>query len=131
MSSPSIHPSTSGDTSTHVATTIKDAPKPFDGSSFSDVVLRSDDSVHFFALRSLLCFVSPTFEDKFNSAAKEGVSIKRLPVVPVSEDSETLLCLLSLIYPHDREPQVGSAALFSKVCRAARKYSMDANYVEC
>ena len=122
MNSPSTHPSTSGDTSTHVATKV--APKPFDGSSFSDIILRSDDSVDFFALQSLLCFVSPVLKDIL-SVAKEKDLIQGSPIVSVPEDSETLLCLLSLIYPHDREPRVANAALFSRVCRAARKYSMD------
>ena len=117
------HSSTSGASSTRAASRITDAPKPFDKSSISDVILRSCDSVDFFVLQSLLCFVSPVFNDALSVAALETKN--GVPIVTVSEDSETLACLLTLIYPHDREPQVASAPLFSKVCRAARKYSMD------
>lgn len=120
----SIHSSTSGTSdasSTRAATRTTDAPKPFDTPSISDAIIRSHDSVDFFVLHSLLSFVSPAFDGLFVAAleTKNG-----LPIVTVSEDSETILCLLSLIYPHDREPQVASAPLFSKVCRAAHKYSM-------
>ena len=112
---------TSGDSSTRAGTRTTDAPKPFDTPSISDAIIRSHDSVDFFVLHSLLSFVSPAFDALFLAAleTKNG-----LPIVTVSEDSETIHCLLSLIYPHDREPQVASAALFSKVCRAAHKYSM-------
>ena len=125
MRSPSIHSSisgTSGTSSTRAATRTTDAPKPFDALSLSDAIIRSDDSIDFFVLRSFLSFVSPTF-NKLYAAALETKN--GLPIITVSEDSETLQCLLSLIYPHAREPQVAPAPLFSQVCRAAHKYSMD------
>ncbi|KAF8347947.1 hypothetical protein F5887DRAFT_1072282 [Amanita rubescens] len=113
--------------STCSATSIKDAPKPFDSSALSDVILRSCDSIDFFVLWPLLRIVSSVFDDMFSFAAgateedmKDGLSI-----VSVSEDSETLLSLLSLIYPYDPEPETFCTPLFLKVCRAARKYSMD------
>lgn len=119
MDPPSALPSTSG--------TTKDALKPFDSSALSDVILRSCDSIDFFVLWPLLRIASPVFNHMFSFAAgateedmKDG-----LPIVSVSEDSETLLSLLSLIYPYDPEPQTFCAPLFLKVCYAAQKYSMD------
>jgi len=61
----------------------------------------------------------------FAADAMEEDTRDGLPIVLVSEDSKTLLSLLSLIYPYDPEPAMFCTPLFLKVCRAARKYSMD------
>ena len=128
MSSPSGHSPTSGTIYALTSTTITDAPEPFDASALSDVILRSSDSVDFFALQSLLRVASPVFYDLFSFVTDpmEEHSKNGLPVVAVSEDSETLLCLLSFIYPHTNEPRLARACLFLKTCRAARKYAMEA-----
>ena len=125
MSSPSV-PSTNGSTYAFTSTSTADAPKPFDASALSDVILRSSDSVDFFTLQSLLRIVSPVFYDMFSfvADATDEHSKDGLPVVAVSEDSETLLCLLSLIYPHP-ELRMVHASPFVKTSRAARKYAMD------
>ena len=122
MNSPMV-PSANGSTYTFTSTGVTDAPKPFDASALSDVILRSSDSVDFFALQSLLRIASPIFYDMFSFMADEHTK-NGLPVVAVSEDSETLLYLLSLIYPHP-ELRIVHASPFVKTCRAARKYAMD------
>lgn len=125
MSCPRV-PSTRSPTYTFTGNGVTDAPKPFDASALSDVILRSSDSVDFFALQSLLRIASPVFYDMFSFVADpmDEHSKNGLPVVAVSEDSETLLYLLSLIYPHP-ELRMVHASPFVKTCRAARKYAMD------
>ena len=106
------------------------AQKPFDPSATADAVLRSSDSVDFFIIKLLLCLVSPVFSDMLSSnhtCASEDETRNGLPVIPVTESSETLHCLLLLIYP----PYVSASEpvlLIGDLCRvaeAAQKYCMD------
>ena len=107
-----------------------DATKPFDASTAADVILRSSDSVDFSVIKLLLCLISPVFNVMFLSkhiATADAETRKGLPVVSVTEDSETLRCLLLLIYPSyvsDSESALDINVLY-RVAKAAQKYCMD------
>ncbi|KAF8638442.1 hypothetical protein AX17_002199 [Amanita inopinata Kibby_2008] len=108
-----------------------DATKPFDAAAFADVIVRSSDNVDFFVLQSLLRLVSPVFNDMFSpnrrgAASTDENEIKNgLPVIPLSEDSETLYFLFTLIYPYIHEPNLDNGHLLLKVGKVAQKYRMD------
>lgn len=48
-----------------------------------------------------------------------------LPIIPVTEDAETLRFLLISIYPYDHEPEITDCTSFWKVCKAVQKYGME------
>ncbi|KAF8347916.1 hypothetical protein F5887DRAFT_880926, partial [Amanita rubescens] len=107
-----------------------DAQKPFDASATADAILRSSDSVDFFVIKLLLCLVSPVFNDMLSSnhtCASKDETRNGLPIISVTESSETIHCLLLLIYPSyvsASEPVL----LIGDLCRvaeAAQKYCMD------
>ncbi|PFH50253.1 hypothetical protein AMATHDRAFT_4159 [Amanita thiersii Skay4041] len=109
-----------------------DAATPFNSSTKADIILRSSDSVDFYALGPLLSIVSPVFDDMFslNQAANQQETKKDgLPVVSLAEHSTILRFILLLIYPHVDEPNLFGSGLsrgvFINVCLAARKYCMD------
>ena len=107
-----------------------DAQKPFDASATADAVLRSSDSVDFFVIKLLLCPVSPVLNDMLSSnhtCASKDETRNGLPVISVTESSETLHCLLLLIYPSyvsASEPVLLIGDL-CRVAKAAQKYCMD------
>jgi len=61
-----------------------------------------------------------------NGSAASGNEIKDgHPVIPLTEDSKTIRCLLCLIYPSIAEPDLVDGRLLIKVWRMAEKYDMD------
>jgi hypothetical protein len=66
----------------------------------ADVILRSSDLVSFRVHKSTLVISSPFFNHKFSIPQPlDGEVIDGLPVVHVSENSELLHSLLTLLYP--------------------------------
>ncbi|KAF8347930.1 hypothetical protein F5887DRAFT_1072266 [Amanita rubescens] len=108
---------------------MAEAAKPFDSTALADTVLRSSDGIHFYVLGALLRYVSPTFRDLFSlgrgSAASGNEIMVGHPVIPLTEDSKTIHCLLRLIYPSIDEPDLADGRLLIKVWRMAEKYDMD------
>ena len=107
-----------------------DAQKPFDTSATADAILRSSDSVDFFVIKLLLCLVSPVFNDMLSSnytCTSNDETRNGLPVISVTESSETLRCLLLLIYPSyvSRSEPVLHIDDLCRVAKAAQKYCMD------
>lgn len=99
-----------------------DAPKPFDSSAKSDIVLCSQDLKRFYVLRDFLSYVSPVFDTMFSSW--EGETAGRMkPIIQVDEHSTTLYNLLLFIYPCEREPPCDIDACI-EVAKAANKYDM-------
>src|SRR6266852_9152206 len=66
----------------------------------ASIIIRSSDLVDFRVHKSVLALVSPFFEDLLSlPQPSDGETVDGLPVVQLSEDSELLNCLVSIIYP--------------------------------
>ena len=112
---------------------FSDAATPFDH-LLADVILRSSDNVDFRVFKLFLSLASPVFETMFGlPQPSEGANPDEgtddgLPVVPVSEDSETLDALLRFCYPSTlaEDPSLENFIFAAKVLEAAKKYSLDA-----
>ena len=66
----------------------------------ANIIIRSSDLVYFRLHKSVLVLVSPFFEDLLSlPQPSDGETIDGLPVVQLSEDSELLNCLVSILYP--------------------------------
>ncbi|KAK2462721.1 hypothetical protein APHAL10511_005239 [Amanita phalloides] len=105
-----------------------DAQEPFHSSANADIILRSSDSVDFYALKALLSFASPIFDSMMSlsqgDAAKENDVRNGLHIVPLPEDNKTVYDLLLLIYPFVERP-IADIDTYLKVVGAAKKYGMD------
>ncbi|KAF8634586.1 hypothetical protein AX17_004175 [Amanita inopinata Kibby_2008] len=110
----------------HIEHNINDAAQPFGSSARSDAVLRSSDLVDFFVLKSFLAFASPVFEAMFSSEVQTKTKRNELPVITITEDSETTRQLLLLIYPCPDEPRMEKLESYFKVREAAQKYNIEA-----
>ena len=78
------------------------AKKPFDIRT-ADIIIRTSDNVDFYVYKAILAIASPFFDDMFSlaqTAATPTDNVTQDPVV-VSEDSDTMDCLLRLCYPTD------------------------------
>lgn len=113
-------------TAERAADSIVDAPKPFDSSAKANVILRSKDSKHFYVLKSLLGLTSPVFDAMFPSweGQRGNKSDIEITIIPVEEDSTTLLHLLLLIYPYNQKPSSAIDVCF-EMAKAARRYGMN------
>ena len=68
--------------------------------SDANIIIRSSDLVHFRVHKSALALVSPFFDDLLSlPQPSESESVDGLPVVQLSEGSELLNCLVSMLYP--------------------------------
>jgi hypothetical protein len=66
----------------------------------ANVIIRSSDFVYFRLHKSVLVLVSPFFEDLLSlPQPSDGETVDGLPVVQLSEGSELLNSLVSLLYP--------------------------------
>ncbi|KDQ50422.1 hypothetical protein JAAARDRAFT_42085 [Jaapia argillacea MUCL 33604] len=114
-----------------------DASSPFDSPS-ADVILRSSDSVDFRFFKLLLSLSSSFFRGLFNpnreltedgnvrSGANPVISGEKdgLPIVPLTESSETLTGLLNFIHP-EQTATFDTLDSLLLVLKAAEKYRMD------
>ncbi|CCM05882.1 uncharacterized protein FIBRA_08119 [Fibroporia radiculosa] len=101
---------------------ISIASYPFNKAN-ADVILRSSDNVDFHVHQVILGLASDFMEDMF-SLPQSLTSNKDLPVVEVTEESETLDHLLRLIYP-TQDPVLEDIMAVGRVLKAAIKYQMD------
>ncbi|KIJ07867.1 hypothetical protein PAXINDRAFT_18964 [Paxillus involutus ATCC 200175] len=108
------------------------AASPFDHAK-ADVILRSSDNIDFRVFKLFLSLASPFFETLFDipqpTEETEEQEIKDgLPVIPVSEDSNTLDALLRFCYPCTlaEDPNLEELKDVVDVLDAAKKYSLDA-----
>ncbi|KZT04004.1 uncharacterized protein LAESUDRAFT_814392 [Laetiporus sulphureus 93-53] len=111
------------------AENITRAAAPFNKHN-ADVILRTSDQVDFHVHKAILGFASPFFEDMFElpqpSQADEAQSTcpdTGLPIVEVTEDSETLDLLLRLCYPID-DPLLDKHKPLGRLLNTAMKYQM-------
>ena len=66
----------------------------------ANLIIRSSDSVNFRVHKSVLVMVSPVFKDILSlPQSSDSESVDGLPVVQLSEDSELLNSLVSMLYP--------------------------------
>jgi hypothetical protein len=73
--------------------------EPFDLSD-ANLIIRSSDLVNFRVHKSVLAVVSPFFRDLLSlPQPSDSESVDGLPVVELSEDSELLKSLVSMLYP--------------------------------
>ena len=102
------------------------SPPKYSDMPNADVILQSSDLVHFRVHKSVLVTSSPFFGDMFslpqptNDAAPE-----ELPIVRLSEDSEVLNSLISILYPVHPEIPPSSDNILA-LLSAAAKYDMEA-----
>ena len=74
-------------------------PKPLDLPD-ANIIIRSSDLVYFRLHKSVLALVSPFFEDLLSlPQPSDGETVDGLPVVQLSENSELLNSLVSILYP--------------------------------
>jgi len=97
---------------------------PFDRTD-ADLIIRSSDQVDFHVHKAILGIASVVFDDMFTapgpSPSEQGQSN---PVINLTEDSKTLRCVLTLIYPVDPSiPETLEDAL--SLFATCQKYQMD------
>jgi hypothetical protein len=81
---------------------INPAISPLEPSGLSDAnfVIRSSDFVNFKVHKDVLAVASPFFKDLLSlHQPPDSESVDGLPVVQLSEDSELLSTLVSILYP--------------------------------
>ncbi|KIJ04570.1 hypothetical protein PAXINDRAFT_22135 [Paxillus involutus ATCC 200175] len=108
------------------------AASPFDHAK-ADVILRSSDNIDFRVFKLFLSLASPFFETLFDipqptEETEEQETKDGLPVIPVSEGSNTLDALLRFCYPCTlaEDPNLEELKDVVDVLDAAKKYSLDA-----
>ena len=73
-------------------------PEAFDVSD-TNLILRSSDLVAFRVHKLVLAMVSPFFQDLLSlPQPSDSETVDGLPVIQLSEDSELLNCLVSMLY---------------------------------
>jgi hypothetical protein len=83
---------------THINSAMSQ-PETFDISD-ANLIIRSSDLVDFRVHKSIMALVSPFFKDLLSlPQPSDGESVDGLPVVQLSEGSELLSSLVSMLYP--------------------------------
>ncbi|KAF8632908.1 hypothetical protein AX15_001633 [Amanita polypyramis BW_CC] len=107
-----------------------DADMPFGATAVADTVIRSSDDIYLYVLGALLRYVSPVFRDLFSlnrgPSDSENETRNGYPVIPLPEDSDSIINLLRIIYPCIDKPKLDGSLVFMKVGEMAEKYGMDA-----
>ncbi|KAG9040666.1 hypothetical protein FS837_000321, partial [Tulasnella sp. UAMH 9824] len=102
---------------------------PFDADSVGDCIIQASEGAEFKVLRAILGMASCVFRDMFDMPPPQSDSTENtkkedsapLPVIPVSEDAETLQVMLQMIYPI-APPSIQSITLANKLATACAKY---------
>ncbi|KAG8905310.1 hypothetical protein FRC00_013356, partial [Tulasnella sp. 408] len=102
---------------------------PFDADSVGDCIIQASDGAQFKVLRAILGMASCVSRDMFDMPSPQsdsGENTKKgdsapLPVIPVSEDAETVQIMLQMIYPI-APPSIQSITLANKLATACAKY---------
>ncbi|THH09849.1 hypothetical protein EW146_g8561 [Bondarzewia mesenterica] len=101
---------------------------PFDEPG-ADIILQSSDGIDFRVYRYILSLASPFFKDMFSlpqpsPTAIDNTTAGEIPVIPVTEDAETLDFMLRSIYPV-RSPKIKKLSDLRFVFEASRKYQIE------
>ncbi|KAG6326948.1 hypothetical protein ID866_12141, partial [Astraeus odoratus] len=102
------------------------ADEPFDDVN-ADIVLRSSDDVDFKVFKCILSLASPVFKDTVTLAAPtldQSPDLQSLPIVYMSENSDTLDVLLRLIYPGATQASLACGTFEVLLLLAIEKYDM-------
>ncbi|KAH9899481.1 hypothetical protein C8Q73DRAFT_833338 [Cubamyces lactineus] len=116
-------------TATLTPPAVTNAAYPFNKAA-ADAILRSCDNVDFWVRRSILAEASCIFEDMLSipqpppGALDDDDTKDGLPVIRLTEDSQTLDKLLRLCYPID-DPDFATLDELRPVLEAAMKYMME------
>lgn len=110
---------------------------PFDADSFGDCIIQASDGAEFKVLRAILGMASCVFRDMFDMPSSQSDSTENtragysapLPIIPVTEDAETLQVMLQMIYPIT-PPSIQSITLAHKLATACDKYFIDTAKVQ-
>ncbi|KAG8915468.1 hypothetical protein FRC01_003648 [Tulasnella sp. 417] len=110
---------------------------PFDTESLGDCIIQTSEGAEFKVLRAILSMASCIFRDMFGMPsptldAAENVKTgdaAPLPVIPVSEDAETIQAMLQMIYPL-APPSIQSITLAHKLATASAKYFIETAKVQ-
>ncbi|KAL1941199.1 hypothetical protein VTO73DRAFT_7411 [Trametes versicolor] len=102
---------------------FKTASSPFDRQN-ADVVLRSADAIDFRVYSQILTMASSVFEDMVVVAQPNTGDNREPPVIPLTEDSDTLDALLRLCYPIEKPDKARSLEDIPPLLAAALKYLM-------
>lgn len=112
------------------AVTPRIAPYPFNNIySDADAILQAANGTHFYVHRSTMRIASKFFSEMFSLpqpspfGSNERTSCPELPIIPVTEDSNTLETLLRLCYPVE-DPEEHDPQTLAAVLGAANKYEM-------
>ncbi|KAJ6557324.1 hypothetical protein DFH09DRAFT_1487906 [Mycena vulgaris] len=102
------------------------APSPYDDPAQADLILQSSDNFNFFVYKLLLSLVSPVFKDMFAlpQPEPEPTATATHPLIPVTEDSETLRRILTWCDPR-LSPAAGTLEEIQVVLHVADKYCME------
>lgn len=110
---------------------LKTACYPFDNRhSDADVVLRTPDGTLFYVHKAVLRIASLFFSQMFSlpqphsSTQTSACEDHSPPIIPVSEDPQTIEQLLRMCYPVDRPARRGEARTLRSTLGAALKYDM-------
>ncbi|KAI0269682.1 hypothetical protein BGY98DRAFT_285047, partial [Russula aff. rugulosa BPL654] len=92
----------------------------------ANLIIRSSDLVNFRVHKPVLAMASPVFKDLLSlPQPPDGESVDGLPVVQLSEDSDLLKTLVSMLYPlHPVIPKSYEKVLY--LLAACQKYEMTA-----
>ncbi|KAH9174339.1 hypothetical protein EDB89DRAFT_1884149 [Lactarius sanguifluus] len=92
----------------------------------ADIIVRTSDLANFLIHKSVLASSSPVFRDMFAlpNPSNDGM-IDGLPVVDISEDSELVRSLITIMYPVPSEIPASYDKVLALLA-AAQKYEMDA-----
>ncbi|KAJ7163366.1 hypothetical protein C8R46DRAFT_1103144 [Mycena filopes] len=117
---------TEANTATRTATeaTVTNAASPYDDSAQADIILPTSDSVNFFVYKLLLSLVSPIFKAMLTLPQPADTPPASHPVIPIAEDSDTLLRVLSWCDPRVL-PITGTLEQIQEVLDVADKYDME------
>jgi len=90
-------------------------PEAFDVSD-TNLILRSSDLVDFRVHKPVLAMVSPFFQDLLSlPQPSDSETVDGLPVIQLSEDSELLNCLVSILYHLPVIPSSYDKVLYSLI----------------
>lgn len=108
------------------------APEPFDGRDNADIILRSSDQYDFHVHKVVLVLASPFFKQMFSlsqptdsSSSTPGAATEPLPIIPMTEDRDTIDYLLRLCYPVTDPTPPSDVKTVATILEAAMKYELE------
>ncbi|KAF8887485.1 hypothetical protein CPB85DRAFT_291303 [Mucidula mucida] len=98
-------------------------PAPFDVPDEADLVIRTSDNAHLFVLKAFLTYNSQFFRNVLSDSLPSQ-SYQNLPLLPIDENSRTMIAVMRLCYPIHISPAEMLIVATVPVIQALRKYIM-------